>query len=131
MSALRLRLLPGRLAVCRLDPAAPVPAWAASGELVAITRTAAELSIVCAEHAAPVEVRAERGWRALGIRGPLDFSLTGILLSCLQPLAAVGISIFAISTFDTDYVLVKEESLAPAAAALRAAGHEVETSESS
>lgn len=123
---MRLSLLPTPLAVCRLDAGAAIPAWADAGEFFTASRTPHELSIVCAEAAVPEEVRAERGWRACGVRGTLDFSLTGVLLSLAQPLAAAGISIFAISTFDTDYVLVKQESLAVAIAALRGAGHEVE-----
>ena len=81
--------------------------------------------MVAPESATPSDVRAERGWRALQVAGPIDFSLTGVLASVLQPLAAARIGIFAVSTFDTDYVLVRAESLDPAIAALRAAGHRV------
>lgn len=117
-----LLLLPQRLAVCRLAPDAAIPSWAA-GPFFSITRTADELSVVCPEDAVPADVRCESGWRAFQVAGPLDFSLTGILAAIAAPLAAAGVSIFAVSTFDTDYVLVKEANLARAIDALREAGH--------
>ena len=115
-----LRVLPGRYAICRLaaDGAVPVSFFSA-------TRTPDELSIVCLEAQAPEGAKAENGWRALQVIGPLEFSLTGILAAIAAPLAAAGISIFAISTFDTDYVLVKEENLTKSVEALTAAGHRV------
>lgn len=125
MQALALGLLPGRLAVCRLDARQPPPAWALGSEFFSITRTEEELSIVCAQEAVPDGVRAEVGFRALGVAGPLDFALTGILDSLLGPLAEAAISVFAISTHDTDYVLVRERDLDRAVAALRGAGHRV------
>jgi hypothetical protein len=88
-----------------------------------VIRTAAEVTVVCAD--VPDGVRAERGWRALAVEGPLDLALTGVLVSLLEPLAAVGIAIFAISTFDTDHVLVRAARLEEAVAALRGAGHRV------
>jgi hypothetical protein len=88
-------------------------------------RTRAELSVVCAAARVPDGVRAERGWRALAVCGRLDLGLTGVLAGLLAPLAAAGVPIFAVSTYDTDYVLVREERLAEAVAALRAAGHTV------
>jgi hypothetical protein len=88
-----------------------------------VTRTPDELSIVCAAGAVPDGSRSERGWRALRVAGPLDFSLTGVLVSLLAPLADAAVPAFAVSTHDTDYLLVKEESLARAADALRRAGH--------
>ena len=124
---LTLVLLDGRFAVCRLAPGDEVPAWATGGALTSVTRTPAELSVVSAESAVPEGTRCERGWRAFQIEGPLDFGLTGILASVLAPLAEAGVSIFAVSTFDTDYVLVKEENVERAAAALAAAGHRVVT----
>jgi uncharacterized protein len=122
---LALSLLPDVFAVSRLAASDPIPGWAASAPICSITRTADELSIVAPESATPAGVRAERGWRALKIAGPIDFALTGVLASILDPLAAAHIGIFAISTFDTDYVMVRTESLEPAIAALRAAGHTV------
>jgi hypothetical protein len=122
---LSLTVLPGAYAISRLAADDPIPAWVTTAGFCSITRTAEELSIVAAEKATPDAARAERGWRVLKIAGPIDFSLTGVLASVLQPLAEARIGIFAISTFDTDYVLVRAEALEPAVAALRAAGHEV------
>ncbi len=114
------------LTICQLSPEARIPAWAAEAKgFVSITRTAEELSIVCAADAAPAGVKQEPGWRAFRIDGPLDFGLTGILASVLDPLAKAGVSIFALSTFNTDYVLVKEAKVGDAVQALRAAGHTI------
>jgi uncharacterized protein len=124
--ALDLTLLEGRLAICRLGPEAPLPAWALGpGALISLTRTPEQLSLVCPESVVPGGIRCEGGWRALRVAGPLDFALTGILAALTQPLAEAGIPIFALSTFDTDYVLVKEDRLEAALAALRGAGHRV------
>ena len=111
-------------AVCRLDRAAPFPSWAQQG-FVSITRTREELSVVCEQRLVPDDVQAERDWRCLGVVGPLPFALTGILLSLAQPLAERGISIFAVSTFDTAKMLIKASNLEPAIDALRDAGHTV------
>jgi hypothetical protein len=120
---LHLKLLPERVAVCQLPTDSAVPAWAMTGPFCSATRTPNELSIVCQERAVPAGVRSERGWRAMMLVGPLEFSLTGVLEAIAQPLAAAGVPIFAISTFDTDYVLVKEPTLEAAKAALTGAGH--------
>lgn len=122
---LTLTVLPDRLAVCRLDAGDPIPAWGTRGQLVSVTRTPEELSITCPESDVPAGVRAERGFVPLKLEGPLDFALTGILASVAGPLAAARISLFAISTFDTDYVLVKLERVDEAVRSLRAAGHTV------
>ena len=124
-----LLVLPGELAVVRLPPDAHVPPWAftaAPGALWSMTRTDEELSLVRAAEAVPSDARAERGWRALRIAGTIDFGLTGVLASVLTPLGKAAISIFAVSTFDTDYILVREPALDAAIDALRAAGHEVQ-----
>jgi uncharacterized protein len=120
-----LTLLRGRLMICRLGPEAAVPAWAGRGVFHSITRTSDELSIVCAEAKVPDEVKAERGWRSFKVEGPLDLSLTGILASLAGPLAEARINIFAVSTFDTDYLLVKEDLVSKAAEVLIRAGHRV------
>ncbi|HYD64885.1 ACT domain-containing protein [Azospirillum sp.] len=105
---LGLTLLPDALAVARPEAGEGVPAWVDwTDPLVSVTRTAEELSVVCPEHRVPDDVRAERGWRAFKVDGPLDFALTGILAGLAAPLAEAGISIFALSTFDTDYLLVR------------------------
>jgi hypothetical protein len=125
---MNLVLLPDLFAVCRLDPKAPLPAWATAGSsaLVSFTRTASELSTVCAqEHVPEKNVRAERDWRCLMVEGPLDFSLTGVLAALLAPLAEAGVSIFALATFDTDYLLVRAAQLDLAVETLSAAGHPV------
>lgn len=124
MSALSLKLLPGKLAVCRLDANASVPAWAA-GELTSVTRTEDELSVVCSQEAVPTEVRAERDFRCLAVAGPLSFATTGLVAALSTLLAEAGLSIFVISTFDTDLLLVRQPVLAQAVAALRAGGHRV------
>jgi uncharacterized protein len=124
---LNLNLLEGRLVVCRLEPSAPVPGWALSkGPLCSVTRTPDELSVVCGESAVPVGSRCDKGWRALQVKGPLAFSLTGILDALADPLARAEVSLFAVSTFDTDYVLVRETQLEEAMAALRDAGHTID-----
>lgn len=117
-----LTLLPAICAVSRLERDAAIPPWAA-GEFVSITRTKDELSIVCDEVAVPDGVRTERSWRCLKVDGPIPFEMTGIASALTTPLAAAGISVFLVATFDTDYVLVKSEKLEDAAAALRSAGH--------
>jgi len=122
---MQLVVLEDELGVARLNATDPTPAWAAQGSVSSVTRTAEELSIVCAAAAIPAHVHAERGWRGLRIAGRLDFSLTGVLASIAGPLASAGVSIFAISTFDTDYILVRAQSVAAAVECLQAAGHDV------
>lgn len=126
--ALTLLVQPGELAVVRLPPDAHVPTWAftaAPGALWSMTRSDDELSLVRDAESVPSDARAERGWRALRIAGTIDFALTGVLASVLTPLGEAGISIFAVSTYDTDYILVRAHALADAIDALRAAGHDV------
>ena len=120
-----LDLLDEPLALCRLDARAPVPAWAWTGPFASVTRTADELSVVCAAAAAPPDAPVSAPWRALRVDGPLDLSEVGVLAALLAPLAAARVSVFAIATYDTDYLLVREESVAAAVAALRGAGHVV------
>ena len=120
---MELTLLPDHLAICRLDPDTPVTSWAQEGVFNSITRTVHELSVVCAEHLVPSDVQCERGWRCLAVKGPLDFALTGILAGLAAPLAEAGISIFAISTFDTDYLLVKQPYLQQAVEVLVRSGY--------
>jgi uncharacterized protein len=129
---MNLVLLPSFFAVCQLDPKAPLPAWAITGSsaLVSVTRTASELSVVCAQENVPEEnVRCERDWRCLMVEGPLDFSLTGVLSALLAPLAEAGVSIFALSTFDTDYLLVRAAQLDLAVETFSAVGHLVVAAE--
>lgn len=123
--SLTLDVLPETLAICRLPPDAPLPDWAVGGGLVSITRTAAELSIVCRAERVPPGVTVVGGWRCLRVAGPLDFALTGVLAALAEPLAQAGISLFAVSTYDTDYLLVPERHLNAAVAALEGAGMRV------
>lgn len=120
---LTLLLLPDTFAVCRLPTETALPDWATIGAFYAITRTAEELSLVCPQQHVPAGVACQPGWRCLQVAGPLDFSLTGVLASLAQPLAAAGVSIFALSTYDTDYLLVQAAQLQTALAALHNAGH--------
>ncbi len=121
----RFFLLTGHMSICRLDATSPVPDWAIEGNFFSVTRTGDELSVVCPEEVVPNDVRSEGGWRALKLDGPFEFSEVGVLASVAAPLAEARVGIFVVSTFDTDYVLVKEEQLQPAVAALRGRGHEV------
>ncbi len=120
---LSLEVLPDLLAITRLKPTDSIPEWAQRSSFFSITKTSDELSIVCRQAEVHGKMKSERNWRAIKVNGPLDFGLTGILVSLAHPLAASGVSIFAISTFDTDYVLVKQENLERAMAALESAGH--------
>ena len=127
MKRQRLSLAPGSFAVVRLGASEPVPGWAAAATgFFSVTRTGEELSIVCPQDAVPGDAHAERGWVLLKLHGPIPFDETGVLSSLASPLASSGVDIFAISTFDTDYLLVKAEQLPAALEALAAAGHEVE-----
>ncbi len=120
---LSLTILPERLAICRLPPEEALPERPPRARFWSVTRTEEELSIVLPEEYAPAGSRAETGWRGLKVEGPLDFDTPGILASLALPLAKAGISIFALSTYDTDYILVKEKDLEKAKRALRANGH--------
>ena len=119
-----LKLTPGMFAICRLAPNQDVPGWAV-GEIVSITRTPEELSIVCSQGAVPDHIRCESDWRCLRVVGPLEFSMTGVVASLTGALARADISVFVVSTFDTDLVLVKETDLDGAIAALKSVGHDV------
>ena len=123
---MKYRVLEKRLAVCRAPAGTPIPAWASEAQFFCVLSTPDELSIVCPEHNLLEERNGwlvEGGWVALKLEGPFPFSLTGVLASFLDPLAKAGIPIFALSTFDTDYVLIKQETLPRALPALRQAGH--------
>src|SRR5262249_11782378 len=113
-------------AVCKLAADAALPSWADGGPFVSITRTSDELSVVCLQASVPDGVPCAPGWRCLQVAGPLDFALVGVLASLAVPLAAAGISIFVVSTFDTDYLLVRAENLERTIEVLRRSGHTVE-----
>jgi hypothetical protein len=118
---MNVTVLPELLAVCRLAASDRVPSWALELHegLVSITRTPEELSIVCPDEAVPPDVQVEPGWRALKVPGPIPFDQIGVLAGLAAPLAAAGVSLFAVSTYDTDYVLVKDADLERALAALQ------------
>ena len=120
---LKFRRLASTLAVCRLPPDAPIPASIATASFTSITRTAEELSIVCPIDQAPQNAKCESPWTCFKLEGPFPFAITGVLASFLDPLAERGVPIFAVSTFDTDYILVKEEHAATALETLANAGH--------
>ena len=125
MRTISLSVVPGMYAVVRLPPETAPPAWAQLGQLCSMTRTTNELSIVCESAGVPADVEKEDGCRALVVDGRLEFGLTGILAAIATPLAAAGVSIFALSTYQTDYVLVPDRDLPRAVAALVQAGHTV------
>jgi hypothetical protein len=126
ISNLTLEALPGRFAVVRLPPGAGIPSLPLSGDFLSLTITPDEISIVCAEDVAPTEnATAAPGWRALRVVGELDFALTGIMAALATTLAEANVSVFAISTYNTDYLLVKTEVFAQAVIAFRGAGHTV------
>ena len=126
MTSLALALLPGRYAVAQLPADSALPAWWPNTGTRHAGWTDEELSLVCEEAHVPEDVRCQRGWRMFKLQGPFDFALTGILKAVLDPLAAAGVGIFALSTYDTDYVLVQAPQLDEAVSALRDAGHRID-----
>lgn len=122
---LELIVLPEKLAVYQLPHYSPIPDWTRKSSFLSITRTEDELSIVCEEHIVPDDAKSEKEWRGIKVAGPLDFALVGILANLSGVLAKAGVSIFAISTYDTDYILIKNHQLDEAVRALRQAGHHV------
>jgi len=130
--ALPLELLPDTLAICRLPAGTSLPAWAhPSSTFLTVSWTAEELSITTVQHVVPPGLPCERDYRAFRVRGPLPLDLIGILAAMADPLAEAGLGIFAISTYDTDYVLVKARDLDVALAALEGAGHRIQQLERS
>jgi hypothetical protein len=123
---LPLELLADTLAICRLDAASPLPDWSRQqSAFLTVSRTPAELSITTLQRNVPAGVPCERDYRAFRVRGPLPLDLIGILAAIADPLAEAGLSIFAISTYETDYVLVKSRDLDAAVRVLKRAGHQV------
>lgn len=124
--SLRFTRLPEHFVICRLDPATVTPDWVLRpATLTSFTRTADELSIVCPDANVPPGVNSDAGWICLRLEGPFPFSMTGVLASFINPLSTNEIPIFAIATFDTDYVLIKQEFWDVASAALASAGHQI------
>ena len=125
MKTLSLSLLPSKYAVCELHPDKHIPYWALLGDFVSLTRTPDELSIVCQQENVPENVEAERGWCCLQVQGAFDFSAAGIHASLAVPLAEANISVLAIATYATDYLLIKEEIVERALLVLKQAGHSI------
>ncbi|HVX46225.1 MAG TPA: ACT domain-containing protein [Mycobacteriales bacterium] len=123
---IRLRLLAGEFAVCRLEPGSSLPAVPERADFVSLTVTDQEISLVTPADRCPPEARADRGWRALYAAGPMPFELTGVIASLTGILAAAGLPVFVTSTFDGDVLLVRADSLDCAVSALEAAGHQVD-----
>lgn len=123
--SLSLELFPRTYAVARLDPTGKVPSWAFAGSLCSVTRTQEEMSIICVEDAVPPDIQAQRGFRCLRVVGTLDFTEVGVLNSLAQPLADAGVSILALSTYDTDYLLLPAADLEQSLNALLEAGHSI------
>ena len=123
---MKLHTLDELYAIVRLEPDAELPDWAQSGHFWSATRSESELSIVCCEEDVPTDASAERGWCALELAGPLDFSLTGVVAALVTPLAEAAVPIFVISTFETDYLFVRERDLERSVDALAEAGHSVD-----
>ncbi len=122
-----LKILPDRMAICRFDPMDLIPDWIDESDFYSITRTEDELSIVCTEAIVAPGITIETGWRCFKVEGPLDFSEISIIFSLTEPLAKIGVSVFVLSTFDTDYFMIKEKDLTKAIDVLRAEGHQVKT----
>ena len=123
---MKLNTLDELYAVVRLEPDAELPDWVRGGHFWSATRSESELSIVCCEEDVPTDASAERGWCALELAGPLDFSLTGVVAALVTPLAEAAVPIFVLSTFETDYLLVRERDLERSVDALAEAGHSVD-----
>jgi uncharacterized protein len=126
---LELSLLPERFTISRLAADSPIPEWATQGPFFSVTRTGDELSIVAELSRVPVGVHSQPSWRILKVRGPFVLSEIGVLAALATPLAEAKISLFAVSTFDTDYLLVAAEALRAAIAALERAGHTIHRSQ--
>jgi hypothetical protein len=124
-STYTLQQFPETIAVVRLGPGAEVPEWAESSSLFSITATATETSLVCANRSVPGKAQKAGPFTAFAVEGPLDFALTGVLAALLVPLAGAEISVFTISTYDTDWILVPVGEAEKAAEAWRQAGHTV------
>ena len=125
MEKLNIKVLKTTLSICKLNHRSSIPKWALKGCFTAICKNEDELSIVCEQKYVPINVKAEKNWGILKVVGQLDFALTGILSSIALPLAKAKISIFAISTFNTDYILIKKSKLAKASALLLKSGFTV------
>lgn len=128
MNRLHLEVLDGDFAVWRLDAGEPLPQVDTGHAFLSVTRTEDELSVVSRAENIPSGATTELDWRCLRVRGPLPFDMTGVLAALSAPLAAAGIPIFVISTYDTDYLLVKAADLERTCTIFRGEGHAVDGS---
>ena len=126
MKKLSLSLLPHKYAVCQVHPDKHIPYWALLGDFVSLTRTPEELSIVCQQDNVPDDIEAEREWCCVQVQGAFDFSAAGVHASLAVPLANADISVLAIATYATDYLLIKEEDVERALLVLEQAGHSID-----
>jgi uncharacterized protein len=122
---MKLTLSPYIFAVCRLEANSEIPSWSIRGSFFSLSKSEDELSLVCEQVHVPSSIKSERDWRLFKVEGPLDFSLTGVLASIADPLARAKVSIFAISTFDTDYILIRDSALETAIEKLKSAGFSI------
>lgn len=123
---MKFSILKGLFAICRFNPTDEEPSWIDKKQFYTITRTSKELSIVCIQDCLKGGLKAEKGWRILELEGPIDFDLTGVIASITQPLRDANIGVFVLSTFDTDYILVKENLLNKAVESLSKTGFHFE-----
>lgn len=121
---IELVVMQGDYAVCQLPVGSDIPQWV-DGEFVSITQTGKELSIICRDNKIPLGVKAERSWALLKIDAVLDFSMVGIIAGISEVLSAAKISIFVMSTYDTDYIMIKRTSLPYAINSLESAGYRI------
>jgi hypothetical protein len=126
---MNLWLLPDEYSVCHLDPREALPDWSLGPGFHSITRTESELSIVCRTDCVPDGIQQEAGWRGIEVEGPLEFEQVGILVGLLKPLEEAGIPVFVLSTFNTDYIFIRSDTLDRTIETLRYAGHPMTTGE--
>lgn len=125
MKACVLKILESEFSICHLDNRNEIPQWLKTAKIFSVTRTKDELSVVCPTSLVPAGVESSSGWSCIEVKGPLSFDQVGILASIASPLARAGISIFVISTYLTDYILVRKKQLKAAISTLKQAGHTV------
>jgi len=123
---LNLSLLPYEYAVCRLHPDEHIPYWALLGDFVSLTRTPEELSIICRQDNVPADIQAERGWKCVQVHGAFDFATAGVNASLALPLAEADISVLAVATYATEYLLVQEKHVERAIRVMAQAGHHID-----
>ena len=123
---LTLSLLPGEYAVCKLEPGSDIPEWATHNAFWSVTKTQDEMSIVCPQDQVPEDVKVEPGWRILEVKGPLDFSMTGVLNGLTKPLTDSQTSVFVLSTYLTDYLLIRSKDIKTAIEVLQTQGHKID-----